>query len=46
MHEAQQRGERVRELLETRFGISHVTLELECHPCQPDSLLEHHPHPE
>jgi cobalt-zinc-cadmium efflux system protein len=33
MHEAQQRGERVRALLEHRFGITHATLELECHPC-------------
>jgi cobalt-zinc-cadmium efflux system protein len=33
MHEAQQRGERVRAMLEHDFGITHATLELECHPC-------------
>ena len=46
MHEAQQRGERVRSMLEDRFGITHAILELECHPCGPDSLVEHHTHPE
>jgi cobalt-zinc-cadmium efflux system protein len=44
MHEAEERGNRVRKLLEDRFGIAHATLELECHPCEPDSLVEHHAH--
>ncbi len=43
MHEAQQRGEAVRTLLERDFGIAHATLELECHPCAPDGT--DHPHP-
>ena len=35
LHEAQASGERLKLLLECRFGISHATLELECHPCDP-----------
>ena len=43
MHEAQQRGERVRRLLEDDFGITHATLELECHPCaEPAEAHAHH----
>jgi cobalt-zinc-cadmium efflux system protein len=34
LHEAQERGDRVKEMLETRFGIGHATLELECHSCE------------
>ena len=37
MHEAQQRGEAVRTVLERDFGIAHATLELECHPCAPET---------
>lgn len=33
LHDAQEAGGRLKELLEHRFGISHATLELECHPC-------------
>lgn len=33
LHDAQAAGWRLKELLEQRFGISHATLELECHPC-------------
>jgi len=36
LHAAQQRGERLKELLAERFGITHATLELECHPCDPE----------
>jgi cobalt-zinc-cadmium efflux system protein len=43
MHEAQQRGERVRAMLEDRFGITHATLELECHPCA-EPVDVHHQH--
>ena len=35
LHEAQQRGERLKALLDERFGIGHATLELECHACEP-----------
>ena len=35
LHEAQASGDRLKDLLERRFGISHATLELECHPCDP-----------
>lgn len=33
LHEAQEVGDRVRALLDDRFGIVHTTLELECHSC-------------
>jgi cobalt-zinc-cadmium efflux system protein len=33
LHDAQASAERLKGLLEHRFGITHVTLELECHPC-------------
>lgn len=33
LHEAQERGDQLREMLHRRFGIDHSTLELECHPC-------------
>lgn len=33
LHDAQEASGRLKELLEHRFGISHATLELECHPC-------------
>ena len=38
MHEAQERGEVVRASLARRFGITHATLELECHPCDDPEL--------
>jgi cobalt-zinc-cadmium efflux system protein len=31
MHDAQLVGDRVKDVLERRFGIRHATLELECH---------------
>lgn len=36
LHEAQQRGDQVKVMLAARFGIRHSTLELECHPCDPE----------
>lgn len=33
LHDAQEAGEGFRVMLQSRFGIEHVTLELECHPC-------------
>ena len=36
LHDAQQRGEALKELLATKHGIAHATLELECHPCEDD----------
>lgn len=33
LHEAQENGVALRRMLRDRFGIEHVTLELECHPC-------------
>lgn len=33
LHDAQQEGNRLREMLGERFGVQHATLELECHPC-------------
>jgi cobalt-zinc-cadmium efflux system protein len=35
LHDAQESGDRLRTLLESRFGITHATLELECHACDP-----------
>lgn len=35
LHEAQASGERLKLLLVERFGITHSTLELECHECPP-----------
>lgn len=35
LHAAQTSGDRLRAMLNTRFGISHATVELECHPCEP-----------
>jgi cobalt-zinc-cadmium efflux system protein len=34
LHQAQAEGTRLREVLAHRFGITHATLELECHPCE------------
>lgn len=34
LHEAQERGAALREMLLERFGIRHATLELECHVCE------------
>jgi cobalt-zinc-cadmium efflux system protein len=33
LHEAQARGDALKAMLAERFGIGHVTLELECHDC-------------
>ncbi len=33
LHEAQERGDALKVMLAQRFGIEHVTLELECHGC-------------
>lgn len=33
LHAAQEEGVRLKAMLEERFGISHATLELECHAC-------------
>lgn len=37
LHEAQGRADRLKTMLEERFGIAHATLELECHGCEPPS---------
>jgi cobalt-zinc-cadmium efflux system protein len=34
LHEAQQRGEELKQLLATQHGVVHATLELECHACE------------
>lgn len=36
LHDAQLRGERLKDALRAGFGIEHATLELECHPCGPE----------
>ncbi|MDQ6698484.1 MAG: cation diffusion facilitator family transporter, partial [Actinomycetota bacterium] len=44
LHEAQRRGDAVRTMLAERFGISHATVELECHPCDADEDSHHVDH--
>jgi cobalt-zinc-cadmium efflux system protein len=39
LHDAQVIGDRLRSLLEDRFGIEHATLELECHACEPQGAV-------
>jgi cobalt-zinc-cadmium efflux system protein len=34
LHEAQNRGDRLKEMLNVRFSVEHTTLELECHNCE------------
>ena len=34
LHEAQNRGDELKEMLRGRFGVEHSTLELECHDCE------------
>ncbi len=34
LHSAQEKVDRIKELLSSRFGIEHATLETECHPCE------------
>ena len=34
LHDAQTSGERLKAMLENSYGISHSTLEFECHPCE------------
>ena len=36
LHDAQASGDRLKAMLLDRYGISHATLELECHPCAPE----------
>ena len=35
LHDAQGRADQLKTMLESRFGIAHATLELECHGCDP-----------
>ena len=34
LHEAQERGDKLKKMLAERFKIEHATLEVECHDCQ------------
>jgi cobalt-zinc-cadmium efflux system protein len=36
LHQAQEAGDRLKQMLAERFGIDHATLELECHACDDD----------
>lgn len=40
LHEAQGQVTGIKAMLEDRFGISHATIELECHGCEPDPAAE------
>jgi cobalt-zinc-cadmium efflux system protein len=42
LHDAQERGDRIKEALAGRFGIEHATLEFECHACEPALADDHH----
>lgn len=45
VHDAQEQVQAVRELLHLRYGIDHVTIEVECHPClAPDHIHGPHSH--
>lgn len=48
LHQAQSRGDDLKDMLAIQFGIEHSTLELECHPCdEPESAgHQQHEHPE
>lgn len=35
LHDAQEQGDRLRAIVLERFGIDHITFELECHGCEP-----------
>ena len=39
LHEAQLHSDRLKEMLQERFGILHSTLELECHTCEPATAV-------
>jgi cobalt-zinc-cadmium efflux system protein len=38
LHEAQAEGDRLKAMLAERFGITHATLELECHACDDEPV--------
>ena len=42
LHDAQERGDRIKQRLAGQFGIEHATLEFECHTCEP-ALADRHP---
>ena len=45
VHDAQEHVHAVRALLYASYGIDHVTVEVECHPClEPDHVDEHDAH--
>ncbi len=39
LHDAQLLGDRLKRVLERRFGIDHATLELECHDCREQQIV-------
>ena len=42
LHEAQERGVELKEVLQDRFAVGHATLELECHPCADPATVSQH----
>ena len=51
VHDAQEHAQAIRDLLHAHYGIDHVTVEIECHPClepdlvdEPDSHARHAGH--
>jgi cobalt-zinc-cadmium efflux system protein len=43
LHEAQDRSAELKQVLASEFGITHVTLEVECHTCLPEPGAPAHP---
>ena len=42
LHDAQVRAGELKQMLASRFGIEHTTLEVECHACVDDEAHAHH----
>jgi cobalt-zinc-cadmium efflux system protein len=42
LHDAQVRAGELKQMLASRFGIEHTTLEVECHACVDDEAHVHH----
>ena len=41
LHDAQNRATELKRMLDERFGITHATIEVECHTCVDDEAHEH-----
>lgn len=41
LHEAQERSSALKEMLAARFGVTHATIEIECHECADEHTAHH-----